>query len=81
MPTTSSIKSACPMCDPAFRTPGIDSSSRLTRLVILTISGCPVPGLVNQCIRKSRSLKEGSSDCPRSGSAARPNIAVAPTAA
>ena len=34
--------------------------------------GRDVPGLVSQCMRKSRSLKSGSSDCPRVGTPASP---------
>ena len=52
------------MCAPKLRTPGIARSSMQAAVVIRTISGCDVPGLVTQCIRKSRSLKSGSSDCP-----------------
>ena len=79
MPTTSSISNAWPMCDPALRTPG-SRGSWLARAEILNISGCPVPGTVSQCIRKSRSLNEGSSDWPSSGNAATPITAVRPTA-
>ena len=32
-----------------------------------TISGWDVPGVITQCIRKSRSLKSGSSDWPSVG--------------
>ena len=35
--------------------------------VMRTSSGSDVPGLVIQCIRKSRSLKVGNSDWPRRG--------------
>ena len=68
------------MWDPAFLTPGTCRSSWLARAEILNISGCPVPGTVNQCIRKSRSLKEGSRDWPSSGSAATPITVARPTA-
>ena len=74
--TTAKASSAWPMCDPALRTPGIVRSSRLTLALIRNISGWPVPGLVSQCIRKSRSLKSGSSDCPRNGSRTMPVVAI-----
>ena len=69
------------MCEPALRTPGIVSNSALTNLVVRTSSCSEVSGLVNQCIRKSRSLKFGSSDCPSTGSTARPATVVTTTAA
>ena len=48
-------------------------------MVIRFISGQEVPGLVSQCIRKSRSLNDGSRDCPSSGQIARPATAMTPT--
>ena len=50
-----------------------DGAQFLARLVVMrTISGCDVLGSVTQCIRKSRSLNEGSSECPSSGQATTP---------
>ena len=69
------------MCDPALRTPGISSSSALTSFVVRTSSCREVSGLASQCMRKSRSLKFGSSDCPSSGSVSRPAMVVSPTTA
>ena len=55
-------------------------SSLLASTVTRYISGCDVPGGVSQCIRKSRSLNEGSSDCPSSGQTAMPARTIAPEA-
>ena len=63
------------MCEPQFRTPGIVRSSWQARTEIRVSSGPDVSGFVSQCIRKSRSLKSGSSDCPRNGTTATPAAA------
>ena len=60
------------MWAPKLRTPGIVRSSLLAcdrdpRF----ISGQEVLGSVTQCIRKSRSLNDGSSECPSNGQIAR----------
>ena len=55
------------MWAPKLRTPGMARSSLLARVVMRTISGCEVSGLVTQCIKKSRSLKSGSSEWPSNG--------------
>ncbi len=55
------------MCAPKLRTPGMACSSLDAATVIRVSSGSDVPGLVTQCIRKSRSLKSGSSDWPSVG--------------
>ncbi len=68
------------MCEPQFRTPGICRSSTQARVEMRTSSGCDVPGAVTQCIRKSRSLKSGSSDWPRSGKTTAPTSITEPTA-
>ena len=68
------------MWAPKLRTPGIARSSLLARTVTRYISGCDVPGGVSQCIRKSRSLNEGSSDCPSNGQTAIPATTAAPVA-
>ena len=60
------------MCDPQLRTPGMSRSSRQAWTEIRVSSGREVPGFVSQCMRKSRSLKSGSSDWPRSGVTAKP---------
>ena len=72
MPTTSSALAACPMCAPKLRTPSMSRSSLLPWVVIRTISGCEVPGVASQCIRKSRSLKSGSSVWPSAGATTTP---------
>ena len=46
---------------------GMARSSLLAAVVTRTSSGSDVPGLVTQCIRKSRSLNDGSSDWPSRG--------------
>ena len=68
------------MWAPKLRTPGMARSSLLARTVTRYISGCDVPGGVSQCIRKSRSLNEGSSDCPSNGQTATPATTAAPVA-
>ena len=71
------------MCAPKLRTPGIARSSLLDSVVIRTSSDSEVPGLVTQCIRKSRSLKSGSSSWPSWGTTNNPAImmsAAPPTA-
>src|SRR5262245_63484820 len=60
------------MCAPKLRTPGIARSSLLARWVMRQVSACEVPSAGTQCIRKSRSLKSGSSPWPRNGHSARP---------
>ncbi len=72
MPTTSSALAAWPMWAPKFRTPSMLRSSWLPRVVMRTISGWDVPGVASQCIRKSRSLKSGSSELPSEGTTAMP---------
>jgi len=67
MPYTSSISKACPIWEPQLRTPGMVRNSWQAAVEMRTISGCDVPGLVSQCIRKSRSLNEGSSSRPSKG--------------
>ena len=73
--------SAWPMCEPRLRTPGIESSSLAPLMLMRCISGQDVAGLVSQCIRKSRSLKSGSSDCPSIGQMMPPASTNAPTVA
>jgi hypothetical protein len=68
------------MWDPQLRTPGMVRSSRHARTEIRVSSGPEVLGSVSQCIRKSLSLKDGSSDCPRNGTTAAPAATTAPTA-
>ena len=69
------------MWEPQLRTPGIVRSSRQARTETRTSSGPDVSGEVSQCIRKSRSLKLGSSDWPRNGTTASPATTVAATVA
>ena len=64
------------MWAPKFWTPGMARQLLLAGVVIRTISGCEVPGLVTQCIRKSRSLNAGSSVLPKPGTTARPAMAT-----
>ena len=68
------------MCAPKLRTPGMACSSLAAGHVMRTSSGSDVPGLVTQCIRKSRSLKSGSSDWPERGARRRcpARTAIAP---
>ena len=80
-PYGSSASTAWPMWAPKLRTPGIARSSILAAVVIRTSSGWEVPGAVTQCIRKSRSLKSGSSDCPSLGTTATPSSTMTATAA
>jgi hypothetical protein len=80
-PYGSSASSAWPMWAPKLRTPGIARSSLLAAVVMRTSSGWEVPGAVTQCIRKSRSLKSGSSDCPSLGTTARPSSRMTTAAA
>jgi hypothetical protein len=61
-PYGSSATNACPMCEPQLRTPGIWRSSLQASTEIRVSSPIDVPGAVTQCMRKSRSLKSGSSD-------------------
>ena len=49
------------MWDPKPRTPSMDRISWLARVTIRRSSGIDVPGVVIQCMRKSRSLKLGKS--------------------
>ena len=58
-PTPRPMTNAWPMWEPKLRTPGIAWSSFAEAVEIRTSSACDVPGLVTQCIRKSRSLKFG----------------------
>ena len=60
------------MWDPKLRTPGMDRSSRLARVAMRRSSATDVPGLVIQCIKKSRSLNCGNSDSPSHGNTATP---------
>ena len=55
------------MCEPQLRTPGISRRSLQARTEMRVSSGADVPGSVSQCIRKSRSLKFGSSWFPSVG--------------
>ena len=64
---------------PVWLTPEMESSFLETRLVIRVISEIAVPGVVTQCIRKSRSLNSGSSSCPRCGQATTPARVTRPT--
>ena len=64
------------MCEPQLRTPGIVRSSWQAADRDPDLLGPDVSGLVSQCIRKSRSLKSGSSDCPRNGTTASAGDAV-----
>ena len=80
-PTISSASTARPMWAPTLWTPGMACNSRPIWVVLRTISGRDVPGLVTQWTRKSSSLKSGNSDCPRNGSAARPASTMTPVAA
>ena len=79
IPTTSSATRARPIWAPKLRTRG-SPAARLRETVTRYISGCDVPGRVSQCIRKSRSLNEGSSDCPSNGQTAIPATTAAPVA-
>jgi len=63
-PTTSSATSARPMCEPKLFTPLIARSSLLAFSVIRVIAASDVPGFSTKCIRKSVSLKLGSSSSP-----------------
>ncbi len=69
------------MWEPQLRTPGIATRAPQASWEIRVSSGSDVPGFVSQCIRKSRSLKSGSSDWPRWGTANAPATASTPTAA
>ena len=55
------------MWEPQLRTPGISRRSRQALAEIRVSSDAPVAGSVSQCIRKSRSLKFGSSWRPKRG--------------
>ena len=50
---------AWPMCEPKLRTPGMARSSLLAAVDDPLLLRSDVPGLVIQCIRKSRSLNVG----------------------
>ncbi len=69
---------ARPIWEPQLRTPGMVSSSLQPRIEMRTFSGCELPGMVTQCIRKSRSLNDGSNDWPSSGHKAKPATATTP---
>ena len=69
------------MWAPQFRTPGMVRSSAQAFWLTRYSSVTEVPGWVSQCIRKSRSLKSGSSDCPSSGAVMAPMAAMAPKVA
>ena len=64
MPTTSSASERLADVGTEVAHAGIVPQLGWPRVVIRTISGCDVPGVVTQCMRKSRSLKSGSSDWP-----------------
>ena len=66
------------MWAPKLRTPGIARSSMLAWVVMRTISGCEALGVVSQCMRKSRSLNEGSSDWPSPEAPATPARTTVP---
>ena len=69
------------MWEPKLRTPGMAVSSRLAWVTIRRSSPTDVPGAEIQCIKKSRSWKVGSSDCPSSGNVTAPATIIAPTVA
>ena len=64
-----------------LRMPGMAIRSSLAARVIRCISVDDVPGWATQCIRKSRSLKCGSSACPRVGMTARASTSSTPVPA
>ena len=59
------------MCEPQLRTPGISRRSLQAATEMRVSSGAEVPGWVSQCMRKSRSLKFGSSWLPSVGAGQR----------
>ena len=60
------------MCEPQLRTPGISRRSLQAETETRVSSGADVPGWLSQCIRKSRSLKFGSSWLPSVGKTSSP---------
>ena len=69
------------MWEPQLRTPGISCRSTHADTETRYSSGADVPGWLSQCIRKSRSLKLGSSWLPRVGATISPASATVITAA
>ena len=72
MPTTSSANQRLADVRAEVADAGDGPELHAAAVVMRRISGCEVPGVVSQCIRKSRSLNEGSSSWPSSGTTRMP---------